>query len=216
MKVLKRKVFYDINTKNVSFIKLYKLLKDLGIKKNKFHLTLYDPDLAGVDPYDPNLSIEMKAKIMNEIKINFWYFIREVVRIPVAGGVKSYEIHRGNLAISWCLYNDLKAIIELPRQNYKSISIAIYYLWAFSYGTINSEMMLMNKKFEDSKTNLKRIREIRDKLPLYLQVIDPKDKSNVTEQMSYVTRNVLVAKSTANDVTAADGLGKPIAQLKLL
>ena len=216
MKVLKRKVFYDINTKNVSFIKLYKLLKDLGIKKNKFHLTLYDKDLAGVDPHDPDLSIEMKAKIMNEVKINFWYFIREVVRIPVAGGVKSYEIHRGNLAISWCLYNDLKAIIELPRQNYKSISIAIYYLWAFSYGTINSEMMLMNKKFEDSKTNLKRIREIRDKLPLYLQVIDPKDKSNVTEQMSYVTRNVLVAKSTANDVTAADGLGKPIAQLKLL
>ena len=33
-KVLKRKVYYDIDTKNVSFIKLYKLLKDLGIKNN--------------------------------------------------------------------------------------------------------------------------------------------------------------------------------------
>ena len=215
-KVLKRKIYYDIDTPNVSFIKLHKILKDLGIKKNKFFLALYDTDLKGVDPHDPNLPLEMKAKVMNEVKANFWYFIREVVRIPVAGGVKPYEIHRGNLAISWCLYNDLKSIIELPRQNYKSISIAIYYLWVFSYGTINSEMMLMNKKFEDSKTNLKRIREIRDKLPVYLQVVDPKDKSNVTEQMSHITRNVLVAKSTANDITAADGLGKPFAQLKLL
>ena len=211
-KVVKRKLYYDLNTKNASFVKLSKILKDLGISNNKFHLAIYDKDLIGVDPYDPDLSLEMKSKILNEVKHNYWYFIREVVRIPVAGGVKTYEIHRGNLAISWCLLNNIKAIIELPRQNYKSISIAIFYLWVFSFGTVNSEMMLMNKKFEDSKTNLKRIREIRDKLPDYLQIIHSRDKCNLTEQVSEINRNTLIAKSTANDEASADGCGRGCTQ----
>lgn len=207
-----RKVHYQLNTKNTSFIKICKLLKDLGIKNNKFHLKLYDKDLMNVDPYDSNLSCEMKSKIINEIRINFWYFIREVVRIPVSGGVKRYQLHRGNLALSWSLINNINTIIELPRQNGKSICVAVFYLWLYNFATINSEMMLMNKKYDDSKLNLRRIKEIRDELPDYLKLIDRKDKNNLTNLESMTNKNKLVAKPTATDETTADGLGRGCTQ----
>jgi hypothetical protein len=212
-KTVKRKIYYHTTTDNVSFLKLYRILKDLGIKNNKFHLKLYDKDLANVDPHDPNLSVEMKSKVLKEVKQNFWYFIREVVRIPVAGGVKSYELHRGNLALSWCLMNNINTIIELPRQNYKSISAVVVYLWLYNYATINSEMMLMNKRYEDSKMNLRRIKEIREELPEYLQLVDErKDQNNLTYLESALNKNKLVAKPTATDESSADGLGRGCTQ----
>ena len=45
-------VFYQMNTENKSFLEMHYYLKARGIKNNKFHLLLYDKDLAGVDPYD--------------------------------------------------------------------------------------------------------------------------------------------------------------------
>ena len=40
------------NTKNVSFLKVAKILKDKGIKNYAFFLVLYDDSLADVDPYE--------------------------------------------------------------------------------------------------------------------------------------------------------------------
>lgn len=74
---------YQLNTENYSFLKMHKILKDMGIKNNKFFLKLYDKDLRYIDPLDEeNLTLEQQAKIIREVKRNFWYFIREVVRIP--------------------------------------------------------------------------------------------------------------------------------------
>jgi hypothetical protein len=169
--------------------------------------------LADVDPYDPDLPMQTKAKVLKEVKQNFWYFAREIVRIPVAGGVKNYELHRGNLALSWCLMNNINTIIELPRQNYKTISAAIIYLWLYNFATVNSEMMLMNKRLDDSKMNLRRIKEIREELPEYLQLVDErKDQNNLTYLESGLNKNKLVAKPTATDETAADSLGRGCTQ----
>lgn len=208
-----RKVYYHTNTENVSFLKMYRILKDLGIEKCKFHLKLYDKDLAYINPHDPNLTTAQKAKVINEIKRNFWYFAREVVRIPVSGGVKGYEIHRGNLAMSWCVLNNINTIIELPRQNYKSISACVLYLWIYNYATVNSEIALLNKKYDDSKMNLRRIKEIRDELPDYLRLVDERnDKNNLTYLESSLTSNKLVAKPTAIDESGADQLGRGCTQ----
>ena len=49
-------------------------------------LTLYDPKLQGIDPYDPNLSLEMQVRIQKEVMINYWYYVREVIRINSTGG----------------------------------------------------------------------------------------------------------------------------------
>ena len=50
------------NTKNVSFLKVAKILKDKGIKNYAFFLVLYDESLADVDPYDENLTDDQKNR----------------------------------------------------------------------------------------------------------------------------------------------------------
>ena len=78
-------VYYQTSTSNQSFINMHYILKSLGIRNNRQHLILLDPDLAGVNPRDPRLSRMMKVKVLRECSNNFWYFIREVVRIPSPG-----------------------------------------------------------------------------------------------------------------------------------
>ncbi len=215
------KVYYQVETKNISFIKMYNVLKSLGVKNNKFFLELKDPMLMNVDPHDErNLSIEMKARILREVQTNFWYFAREIVRIPVAGGEigggVQYALHRGNLAMNYCFLNDINSYTELPRQNYKSISTVVWYLWLYNFGTSNSEVMFMNKKHEDSKLNLKRVKDIRETLPSYLQFINSynaqgkelKGNDNVEFIDNPKNGNKIVTKPSARTKASADGLGR--------
>lgn len=67
-----RMVYIQKETTNQSFIDMYNYLKAKGIQNNDFFLSLLDPDLAGVDPRDPNLSPIMKGKILNECMHNYW------------------------------------------------------------------------------------------------------------------------------------------------
>ena len=170
---MSRKVYYQTSTNNKSFLNMHYYLKASGIKNNRFMLMLVDPDLEGVDPYDKTLSPMMKQKIFRECYVNHWYFLREVVRIPDSGGLgggSRYELHRGNLALTFCLMLNLNIFLELPRQQGKTISALCWYLWVFNFGTTNSEMAFMNKKMDDSKLNLQRMKEIRSALPSYLQM----------------------------------------------
>lgn len=167
--------YVHVETTNPSFLKMHILLKTLGIANNTFFLALYDTSLADVDPYDPNLTRETKARILKEISTNFWYFIREVVRIPESGseiGIgegTQYELHRGNLALNFCMFNNINSFTELPRQTGKSIAVDIFLLWLYNYATTNSEIMMMNKDHKYAKENLARIRAIRDSLPEFMQ-----------------------------------------------
>lgn len=209
-----KEVYYQVNTKNISFIKMFKMMSDLGIKNNKFHLTLYDKELMDIDPLDEdNLTVEQKARVIREVQQNFWYFVREIVRIPVPGGVKPYDLHRGNLALNWCLIRNLNSLLILPRQNGKTIGAVVYYLWLYNFGTTNSEIMFMNKSFDDSKLNLRRIKEIREQLPTYLQVFNPRiDTDNVTHLKNGTNNNKIVAKPTATAEAQADNLGRGCTQ----
>lgn len=77
--------YVHLETKNRSFLEMHYYLKNIGIKNNAFMLKLYNTNLIGVDPYDPKLTPYQKAAILKECMDNCWYFIREVVRIPVSG-----------------------------------------------------------------------------------------------------------------------------------
>jgi hypothetical protein len=159
----KKTFITDHKTRNKSFLMTYLELESLGIQNCKFFLKLYDRDLVGVNPRDPNLDRRTMAKILLEIESNPWYYYREVVRIPVPGkksGVP-FRLHRGNLAILWCLHNSISATVVLPRQNFKSISSCCYYQYQFDFGTESSTFLFMNKQLADSVLNLKRVRDIR-------------------------------------------------------
>lgn len=146
-----KKYYIQSNTTNESFIQMYKILSSLGIKNNRFFLKLYDKDLMNIDPFDEdNLTEIQKVKIRLEIQHNPWYFLREIVRIPVSGGLKRYQLHRGNLAIDFCMFNSINSITELPRQNFKTVSVLCNYVWIYEYATENSNILFLNKEFPDS------------------------------------------------------------------
>ena len=129
------KIYYQMSTRNTSFLKMHQYLKAIGIKNNKFMLALLDPDLAGIDPHDPNLSTYYKSKVLAECMVNFWYFAREVVRVPDQGGSGKgipLELHRGNMALFFCSIYNMNIFLELPRQHGKTLSADVRYLHLFN------------------------------------------------------------------------------------
>lgn len=164
-------IYYHMSTKNRSFLDVHKYLKDIGISNNKFMLVLLDPDLARIDPFDPALTQMYKVKVLRECINNPWYFLREIVRIPDAGGHGTmFQLHRGNLALLFLVMMNINIYVELPRQTGKTIAAVTWYLYLYLFGTRSTEISFLNKKFDDSKDNLDRLKKIKDMLPSYLKM----------------------------------------------
>lgn len=189
---VQRTIYIMKETSNKSFLEMHYYLKSKGIQNNDFFLCLLDTGLAGIDPRDPNLSPNMKVRVLNECRLNYWYFIREVVRIPVQGGQvgsgKRYELHRGNLALNFLFTMNYNIFLILPRQKGKTVAAVCRYLWVYNFGTSNSELVFMHKDHSGSKGNLKKLKEIRDALPSYLQL----DTSINTEGKKLKVPNTVV------------------------
>ena len=141
-------------TTNISFVKMFRHLKEAGVKNNKFFLRLYDPTLAKVDPHSKRLTKDQKARVVAECVKNPWYFLREVARIPAPGQALKFELHRGNLAAVWAILNNFNPILLLPRQKGKTMSVAAILSWIYDFGTTNSQMLFSNKSVNDA-TNRK-------------------------------------------------------------
>ena len=209
-------VYYHHSTKNKSFIDMHLYLKDRGIKHNEFMLLLLDPDLARIDPRDPNLSQVYKAKVLRECIYNPWYFLREICRIPTDGKADGvpFILHRGNLAMLFCLMLNLNTSVILPRQTGKTQSALAWYMYLFNFGTNNAEISFLNKKFEDSKMNLNRIKAIRDLLPSYLRMSQVftadgqklKGKNSVETLQHPINGNRIRTVPSARDKTSAASL----------
>ena len=207
------KVYFDIKTKNTSFIKISKELRENGIQSYMFPLMIYDKDLIGVDPHDPNLTATQKSRIIIECKRNIWYFIREVARVPVPGGHVMFELHRGNLAMIFCLWLNLDTSIELPRQHYKTYSAVFYYLWLLLLKAENYEMVFTNKSNADSIRNLKRLTDLLDPsktlTPPYMRTpLGPNDTNNQERLTITSLNNTIRVVSPSNSPENADKAGR--------
>lgn len=203
---------YDYDTSNASFIKIASLLRKRGIKNYKFMLKLYDEDLVGVDPFDPKLSIEIKLKVANECRRNFWYFIREVMIIP---GTGRFILHRGNLAGAWAIDNNLYTYLVLPRQHGKTWLIISYALWMFNFSTNYSQMLFLNKQLTDSRRNLQSLKNARSVLPDYLRMNrvenskgDFREINGNQGEITNGLNNTITAKASARSDMAAEELGR--------
>jgi hypothetical protein len=213
-------IYIHKSTTNDSFLQMHYYLKSKGIKNNDFFLALLDPGLAGVDPRDPDLSTSMKARVMQECKNNYWYFLREVVRIPQQGGSVGngarYELHRGNLAMNFLFILNFNQYVTLGRQMGKSIAAICRYLWCYQFGTSNSEIAFYHKDSSGSKDNLKSLRAIRDSLPSYLQMSSAVNQDgkklkvpNTVVMMQHpFNNNRIVTKPGARTKEAANNLGR--------
>ena len=195
-------------------------LKLKNISNNQFFLVLYDPDLLNINPRDSNLPYVYKVKVFKECLRNFWYFIREVVRIPISGGEVGggvpFKLNRANLAMNFGFVLNWNMFLEIPRQNGKTVSALCWYLWLFLFGTRNSTMLFLNKKHEASKENLQTLKNIRASLPDYLRldgetIIDGKKvkTQNSTETMAMLKLNNRIKTApAARNKALANNLGR--------
>lgn len=106
----------DRKTKNESFIRTSEIFRLQGIKNFYFLLQLNNPMLVGVDPHDPNISNEHATMVFEENRTNFWYFLREVVRLKPD---QPFLANRGNISFIWAYLNHLTTYMIMPRQQGK-------------------------------------------------------------------------------------------------
>ena len=118
--------YYDLGTSNKSFLSVAWQLKNLGIKNFYFMLEIKDISLINIDPYqvDPKhperstLSQDQVKRIINELMVNPWYYLREIARIEDQGGEPiPYAANRGNIAQAWCITMNLDSWLTIPRRN---------------------------------------------------------------------------------------------------
>lgn len=214
----KRRTFsYHINTRNISFLQTANDLQKLGIKNCMFFLKLYDKSLEYVDPHSPHITPEQIVAVINECLINPWYFLRECVRIPEQGGNGiPYQLHRANLAATFCFLNGIDHYLVIPRQKGKTQSTVAILLWSFIFGTTNSEFMFINKRQEDANNNLDRLKQQRELLPSYMRMKEfindegklEKGQDNVKSLANPSNGNKIVTKPSARSMEAAEGLGR--------
>ena len=193
---------YDKKTKNKSFIDVYTQLKLLGIKNCEFHLTLLNPMLQGVDPYDPNLTSQQVMMIVQECKLNIFYYLREVVRIEEQGGqLVRFRLDRGTLAALYCFYNNINFYLMKPRQTGKTVGILAMLSWAFKFSGPNSDMLFACYKDNLSKKNLRGMKNILNNLPSYLSKMGTEVVNNIGKKVRK-TDNITMYREPAQNNSA--------------
>ena len=212
MTKLKKKIYYDYKTKNKSFIKVAKELKEKGIQNYAFHLSLYDKNLIGVDPWSEDLTEDLKARIIRESKINVWFYLREVIKVPVPGGKVPYALHRGNLAMTFCMLNNLDTAIMLPRQHYKTYSAVCFYSWIMLLVGSNYTMLFTHKSYPDTLENLKRLKNLYKEgcVPDYLiaNLDSKRDKDSITLFNIASNNNTIKLISPPSSLEQSDKAGR--------
>ena len=221
---------YDTKTPNKTFLKVAIELKKVGIQNWYFMLEIKDVSLINVDPYsvdkktnECNVSQDNIERIMFECKNNPWYYLREVARIVesgVPGGV-SYKANRGNIAQAWCLLHGIDSWLCLTRQQGKTISMLSLLGWAYSFGTMYSTFIFVNKDGDNAKENLGRVKAQIDLLPEYLRfesILSEEDDNgkvkiikaikNATKMEHPVTHNKIIIKSKATSYSSALSLAR--------
>ena len=140
--------------------------------------------------------------------------------MPEEGGAvgsgKRYELSRGNLAMNYMFVYNINQFVEFPRQHGKTISALCWYLWVFNFGATNTRIIFANKKHDDSKANLRTMKNLRAALPEYLRmeaVIGPDGKQvrvpNTAETLQNpINRNLITTLPGARTPALAEGAGR--------
>ena len=160
---------YDFKTKNKSFIETHLQLKLLGVQNNAFHLILLNPLLQGIDPHSKDLTANQIMMIIQECKLNMFYYLREVVRIEESGGKTiPFRMDRGTLAACYHFANNINYYLMKPRETGKTVGVNAMLSWAFKFGATNGSFMFSANEESVTKKNLRGMRTILRNLPPYM------------------------------------------------
>lgn len=175
------KIHYS--TKNKSFLKLAEIYYQMGLENCAFHLSLLDPDLENVDPFSPDLTVVQQAKILKECKLNFWYYLREISRIPEPGSpiAVQYQANRSNISLYWLFFNHVMTIIVILRQTGKTTTLMELVKYLLNFGSMNTFINLLTKSEGLKAESLRKVKALFEELPNYLDMSTKKDIFNTDE-----------------------------------
>lgn len=206
----------NVKTTNTSFVRLASVYKEMGIENYAFILALHDPRLVGVDPFDPNLTLEQIIMITAEAKANPWFFVRECVKAPPISGIIPipYQAHRGNIALWWLFFNHITTILIQIRQTGKSFASDSLSAYLMNVRCNNTQINLLTKDDTLRKSNIERIKNIEDNLPYYFKQRTSKDINNTEMLTVKANNNVFMGhvpqKSPKDALKVGRGLTSPI------
>lgn len=181
----------DTKTLNKSFYIQAIKYKIMGVKNHAFMLSLMDPSLQGVDPFDEeNLTREMKDRIIIEVMTNPWYFFREIMKVSLTGGgVSHLKANRANIALVWMFLNHIFTILIQIRQTGKSLNTDGIKAYALFFGVLDSTITFLTNNNKNRQESVERIRSIEKTLPTYLKVISANDINNMDSIYIKATKN---------------------------
>lgn len=201
----------DTKTTNKSFIKMAQTYRSLGIKNYYFHLALLQPQLQGVDPYDPNLTVLQKSQILWECDNNIWYFLREIIRVKGAGETAEecmYIADRAQIAATWLMLACIDYIRIQPRQTGKSYGTNCNTLWLLYFHYQDETINLITKDEKLRQSNIKSYKDIRDEWPDYINRNTKKDDNNQVSMSCLSRNNKLFTHVAQNSEKSANNLGR--------
>lgn len=205
-------------TKNKSWLEYCQKLKIMGVDNYLFPLSLLNPDLEDVNPYDPDLPAEIKAAIYLECKLNIWYYLREVHLVTPQASAKGIPLraNRANIPFVWLCMLHISVGLTMPRQTGKSVIADAVNQWAKDIAAVNSSIILVTKDDGLRIKNLDRLRKSRELLPPYLSRISKKDivnQSTLSNSALANTFSAIVGQPTFDGANkAARGLTAPMFQ----
>lgn len=174
----------DLKTKNESFIRLARLYKEMGLSNYQFPLALHNPKLQGIDPHDENIDEYTAGLIAVEAKMNYWYYLRECVRVPPAAGdaIIPFRANRRAIAVSWLFFNHITCTSISPRQTGKSTDIDVLDVWLLNIRCLNTSIALYTKDDALRQKNIQRIKNFEERLPYFLKQ-RTKNDPNLTDRI---------------------------------
>jgi hypothetical protein len=167
----------------------------MGIVNHTFILVTLNPRLLGIDPHSKKLTLEQMGDIALECKLNPFYFLREVARVPGEGSnvATLFEANRANIAIWWCFFNHITSFLIQPRQTGKSFAIDTLDVLLMNIMCQKTKINLLTKDETLRRKNIQQLKDISAELPVYLQQRTSDDTNNTEE---------LTIKSLGNIYTA--------------
>ena len=171
------------STTNQSFIKVAEIFHRMGITNCAFHLSLLDPDLQYIDPFSEELTLLEKAKVARECKLNFWYYLREISRVPEPGSIVPIQFmaNRMNIALYWLFFNHVMTIVVILRQTGKTTTLSVLVEYLLNFGAMNTFVNLLTKNEGLKAETLSKVKALYEELPDYLNFSTKKDIFNTDE-----------------------------------
>lgn len=198
-------IYYDLKTKNKSFLEMHKKMKSLGIHNNKFMLAIKNKELIGVDPFEDGLSYRVKQSIIEECRENIWYFLREVIRIPVqGGGSMSFPLDVGSLVGVYCFNIMADFYVTKPRMTFSTGLMKALLTYSLVIEDLNN-VELFVRELTKNRMGL----DIKDIIALLPEYIPSKALLFKREGIWELSKgNSIKIESTKNHKSVAEEIGR--------